>query len=686
MIQHNFSGYRNDYSLGRSTWRTYREGAEYEWLITNGLGGYASLSVINANTRTFNGLLNISLNPPADRYTVLANITERIITEDGIEADFSSYRDISETHEGHRYLNHFEYDAYPVFTYQYSDFTMVKSVGMDYGRNTSVICYTVRNGIKPKKLLITPDFTFKALGATVTDDSLRFTVQTDGSLLTLTPDAKRDISIRFVTSAGRYIDRSTYPVSMAVPTNVYKSGIMCDLDIRNGLNTSDCFYTPYDIEIDIGPGEMSDFYVVCTTEEDVNINGFDVLHAMKDRKSMLADILPVKDNLLERLSYSADNFIVRRSSTGCKSILAGFPWFLDWGRDTMIAFTGLTLCTHRFDDAESILLSFAKYIKDGLLPNVFPNTSEEQPYYNTMDASMWYFNAVYNYLRYNNTKTAADFVKQNIYPVLEQIIEHYIKGTHFSIHMDDDCLISGGSDFDQITWMDVRVGDWVVTPRHGKPVEINALWYNALRIMAELSPDDVKPKYNSLADKVRAAFEEKFWNEDEQCLYDVISKNPDGSDAPDGRIRPNQIIAVALPFPVVTPDRERLITDKVYELLYTPLGIRSLSPYDYEYRGSYIGRLILRDAAYHMGTAWGYITGFFITAYVKTHGNNDEAIETAKTLLTPMTDHLSDGCLGGVAEIFDGDFPCTSRGCYTQAWSVAELIRAYYEDILQLKP
>ena len=683
MITNEFTNYSKKYSLGRGYWRTYSEGIEYEWLITNGLGGNAALSVIGANTRTFSGLLNISLNPPADRYTLLANITERVVCDGQVVADFDTCRTIFETVEGQKYLNHFDFDAYPEMTYQYSDFTMKKSIGMVFGKNTSVICYTVKNGLKPRKVILTPNFTYKDLGATVNREQLVFEKSLDGNNLKLVPERNKNITIHFSASEGNFIDRSTYPTSMAVPTHEYKSGLIYNLDIRNGTNSSDCFYTPYDIELNIAAGETKNFYVVCSTSPE-SVNGFEVLEDMRVRKQALTDRLPVKDGLLERLAYSADNFIVERKSTGFKSVLAGFPWFLDWGRDTMIAFTGLTLSTHRFDDAKSILISFAKYIKDGLLPNVFPDTSEDQPMYNTMDASMWYFYAVYKYLQYDTSKEAKDFILNDIYPVLEEIIANYKKGTQFSIHMDDDFLISGGSDFDQITWMDVRVGDWVVTPRHGKPVEINALWYNALRIMAELSDGDKAQEYLDFAEKVKASFVAKFWNEKEQCLYDVIGKKPDGSDDPDGRIRPNQIVAASLPFSVISPEQERLVTDKVYEHLYTPLGIRSLSPEDIEYKKEYIGRLILRDGAYHMGTSWGYITGMFITAYVRTHSEDADVTENALTLLTPMIDHLNDGCLGGVAEIFDGDFPCTSRGCYSQAWSVAELLRAYYEDILKI--
>lgn len=676
----NYNHYPEAYSYGKGEFRTFKEGIEKEWLITNGIGGYANQTIIGSNSRSFSGLLNISINPPTDRYTLLANMCERIISNKGDAIDFYTNNTISETYEGQKYLSHFDFNSYPTYTYQAADFVMQKSIGMVYGKNTTVICYSVQNGMNARKLMITPCFAGKGLGATVTSDSLKFDISLATNELTL---RKNDlpIAIKFRASAGSYIDRSTYPTSMAEPTHIIKSGILYDLDVRNGLNDSDSYFTPYDIEIALAPFENKEFYFVCSTAS-TDYDGFEVLNEMAARKQSLSDILDKDSNLLKRLAYSADNFIVHRKSTDCKSVLAGYPWFLDWGRDTMISFTGLSLCTHRFEDARSILKSFAMYVKNGLLPNVFPNTDADKPMYNTMDASMWYFYAVYKYLEYDKSAEASVFIGTEIYPVLEQIIENYMKGTDFSIHMDDDYLVSGGSDLDQITWMDVRVGDLVVTPRHGKPVEINALWYNALKIMETISPDDKKGRYSVLASIVKASFENKFWNEEEKCLYDVVGKNPDGSDAPDASIRPNQLVAVSLPFSIFSSDKERAIVDKVYSLLYTPLGIRTLSPYDKEYKSAYIGRLIDRDKAYHMGTAWGYIIGQFTTAYVKAYGNTKEAKAFAALLLQPAIDHLSDGCLGGVAEIFDGSFPCTSRGCYSQAWSVAELIRTYYEDIL----
>lgn len=673
-----------DFSFGKSFFRSFSEGVEREWVISNGIGGYANLTIIGSNSRTFSGLLSTSFNPPTDRFTCLANVVEQIQFNGDTKTtvvDLRTNHMISETMEGQKYLTHFTYDSYPTFSYQISDCLIDKEIGMVYGENAVVICYTVKNGRTPVTLNITPEFTYKPLGSILFPNELNFDVETENTKIVLTPLKDTSKKIYFESSEGKLIKRSTYPTSMAVPTHEIVEGVLYDLDTRNGLNCTDSYYTPYDVTIEIAPFETKKFYMVCSTSGK-SYNGFTVLNDMQERKESLSSQLPVQDDLTKCLCYSSDHFIVARKSTNCKTILAGLPWFLDWGRDTMIAFTGLSLCTHRFEDAESILLSFAAYVKDGLLPNVFPDTSKELPRYNTMDASLWYFYAVYQYLKYNNTDHAKEFIQEKIYPVLEQIIHYYKIGTDFSIHMDDDYLISGGSDLDQITWMDVRVGDWVVTPRHGKPVEINALWYNALCVMAEISEDSKAIEYRNFAQKVKKSFIEKFWNEKENCLYDVISKNKDGIEEKDPSIRPNQLYAVSLPFSILPEEKEKAIVDKAFEILYTPLGIRSLAPDSVGYHEAYIGKLIDRDSAYHMGTSWGYITGAFISAYLKVNHHSKEALSIGKQLLAPMVDHLNDGCLGGVAEVFDGSFPCTSRGCYTQAWSVGELLRAYTEDIL----
>ena len=361
------------------------------------------------------------------------------------------------------------------------------------------------------------------------------------------------------------------------------------------------------------------------------------------------------------------------------TVLAGLPWFTDWGRDTMIAFTGLTLCTKRFKEAEEILLTFARYIRHGIVPNMFPDDNMP-PLYNTVDASLWYFYAVYQYLHYNPAAEAETFVKEHIFPHLKGIISAYEKGTDFSIYMEDDGLIHAGSGLDQITWMDVRVGDWVATPRHGKPVEINALWYNALRIMESLCEkfDEDASAYRTRANQVKESFNAKFWDSSNQCLFDVV----DG-DEPDDHIRPNQIYAVSLPFSLLPEEQEKAVVALVEKELFVGCGLRSLAPDHPDYHGIYCGALAKRDAAYHQGTAWGFLLGGFFSAYMKVNHHSSSAAENAVRMLEPVRKHLTDsGCIGSISEIFDGDAPHNPRGCYAQAWSVGEVLRCYCEDIL----
>ena len=350
----------------------------------------------------------------------------------------------------------------------------------------------------------------------------------------------------------------------------------------------------------------------------------------------------------------------------------------------MISFTGLCLETGRFEDAKSILLSFAKYIKNGLVPNMFPDGGED-PLYNTADASLWYFYAVYNYLKYVDTDEAWKFVEDEIYPGLQEIMGAYRKGTLFSIGMDDDALMCAGSGLDQVTWMDVRIGDEVVTPRHGKPVEINALWYNALMTMEEISRGIARRTHNKpenylayaggcsqLAIWVKEAFNSEFWYEEGGYLYDVID-----DESKDATLRPNQIFAVSLPFTMLDPEKEKSIVRVVKDRLYVGVGLRSLDTSDEQYHGIYKGALEKRDHAYHQGTAWGFLLGAFIEAYLKTGGHSAQTIEEAKAMFAPVEKHLVEGCIGTISEIFDGDEPHTCRGCYAQAWSVGEVLRAY---------
>lgn len=665
------------YFFGRNSFRNINEGIEREWVLGNGIGGYASSTIVGTNSRTHHNYLNISLNSPVDRFSVLSKSCE--ILEIGNEIfDLSSQTYVNYNKDGQMYLTRFELDeSVPTYHYNVKDVFMKKTVSMEHGKNTVVICYEVTNGNEDLKIQVVPMFTCKILGEVLEKSELSFDTNFchEKNLLTLRHNENEDIEIKFFASCGEFYDRKNIETSMATPNFLIEENVLYLVDNRNGFLGLDNYFTPYEIQISLKPFETKKFYMKCTVEEFDFKDGFEIVHEYKERMKNLSKDIQIKDELVEKLCQASDHFIVKRKSTGLKTILAGFPWFVDWGRDTMIALTGLTLCTNRFNDAKEILESFAKYEKDGLIPNVFPNNEKDTPYYNTVDASLWYFYAVDKYLDYTSDY---EFIKNKIYPVLKRIIEAYKQGTHFSIKMDNDGLISSGSNLDQVTWMDVRVGNLVITPRHGKPVEINALWYNALKVMEKLSEkfNEDSTEYLNLSERVCKSFNEKFWNEKEECLKDVVEED-------DLSIRPNQIWAVSLPYTMLSREKERKIVGKVLKELYTPYGLRSLSNKDSRYKNKYIGKLLERDLAYHMGTSWSFIMGGFITAYCKVNDYSDDSINFGKYLCEIFLDNLYDGCINGIAEIFDGDFSCTSRGCFTQAWGVGEILRAYTEDILR---
>ena len=394
-----------------------------------------------------------------------------------------------------------------------------------------------------------------------------------------------------------------------------------------------------------------------------------VIGEVKAQRMELEKQARLQDETAQTLVKSAHQFISLRASTGGETILAGFPFFEDWGRDTMIALPGICLSTRRYADAASILRTFAQYERDGLMPNLFPE-GKNDPMYNTVDAALLFINCVW---LYRQATGDADFVRE-MFPVMERIIASYKKGTDYNIHMDRDGLIIAGSGLDQVTWMDVRVGDILPTPRHGKPVEINAYWYNALRIMAEFAKPAGKDAeaYEMLADRVRTSFIREFWMEEKQCLRDVVS-----GTAADAQIRCNQIWALSLPFTMLEEEKERQILDTVFEKLYTPYGLRTLDPADPEFRPEYGGEVLKRDLAYHQGTVWTYPLGAYYLAYLRMNGYSKEAEAYVRAQLEVLHSALREGCIGQLPEIYDGLEPVSSKGCFAQAWSVGELLRVY---------
>ncbi len=663
-------------TYGREYTNSFREAIRREWVITNGLGGYAGSSLIGANTRKHHGLLIASIKAPTDRWVILNRIKEDVIIGEKTISLSSEQKKGGKCSDGYLYQTAFSFDAVPEFTYFYKGLLVKKTVALEWEKNTVAIGYEIDNQGEDCVLSFTPVFNYRDANAASTKKSLKFEAYALMDSILLEPKGDKEDIIRFFASEGT--------VGFTEPKEQYDENIELQTEIDTGMSSADTGYAPYNIQVGVKSGTSKKISLVCTIEHDCERNAFVTIKAARDRAKALLDVAGFKDEFLKRLTVNADNFVCKRESTDGKTILAGLPWFADWGRDTMIAFTGLTLETGRFEDAKSILETFARYEKNGLIPNMFPD-GDQKPLYNTVDAALWYFYCTEMYLQYVGTKDAVSFVKKTIYPCLKNIIEAYRKGTDFSIYMDKDGLIHAGSDLDQVTWMDVRTGDFVVTPRHGKPVEINALWYNALKTQEELAKrfgeKDYAEKLSKLATKVQKSFVKRFWNKEAGCLYDVVDETlrDNVTIADNDSIRPNQIYAVSLPHTMLDKDKERAVVDVVLKKLYVDFGLRTLPEDDPDYHGLYKGKLYDRDLAYHQGTAWAYPLGAFISAYLKVNDNSPKAREYAKALLEPMKRHLDDGCIGGIAEIFDGDAPHVSRGCYTQAWSVGEIIRAYSE-------
>ena len=667
------------YQYTQKDWTTFKEGIKREWAVTNGIGGYAGSSMIGAHSRTHQGYLIASLHAPIERYLVFSKINETAtVGTSTVSFETSQHCASGKTvyTEGQKFLTSFIYDGSVHYTYETDNFSFEKHITLKRNANVCAVAYELTAGDSDCTFTLTPLFNYREHSESSTPDTLKFETFTEDRAFYLVPEKNKDIAIRFQTSEGTFSERDTvYDIDMQLQIEV-------DLE-TDGL---DCHYCPVDLSIAVPANTTKKVSILCSIG-DVNerpspvsaTEAFSILEENARCHAELFEKAGYHDSFANQLVLASDQFLTYRESTKMMTVLAGLPWFTDWGRDTMIAFTGLTLCTKRFKEAEEILLTFARYIRHGIVPNMFPDDNMP-PLYNTVDASLWYFYAVYQYLNYNPAAEAETFVKEQIFPHLKEIVSAYEKGTDFSIYMEDDGLIHAGSGLDQITWMDVRVGDWVATPRHGKPVEINALWYNALRIMESLCEkfDEDASAYRTRAEQVKESFNAKFWDSANQCLFDVV----DG-DEPDDHIRPNQVYAVSLPFSLLPEEQEKAVVALVEKELFVGCGLRSLAPDHPDYHGIYCGALAKRDAAYHQGTAWGFLLGGFFSAYMKVNHHSSSAAANAVRMLEPVRKHLTDsGCIGSISEIFDGDAPHNPRGCYAQAWSVGEVLRCYCEDIL----
>ncbi len=687
----------------------FHEACEKEWLVPNGLGGYASSSACGANTRKYHGLLIAAFNPPVDRYLMLSKLEEELSTKDReFFLSCNLYSNGIIQPRGHLYLDKFELTPDPVYTYKINDdIIFTKKIFTLYGRNTTVIKYTLESAPQTFDLKLYPLVTFRNFHSNTDSRSPGFNYSIN--------HLNRHLKITFNSSGGE--TRCLYLTSdkaVFKRNEVWNRGFILKKEIERGENFSEDLLCPGRFKTTLTPG--ASVSIIASTEENAdetsvsklekqraakifeitNICGAPALFTgvtnklshtgVKQRKNSLAD-------LYRTLTFTADSFIVRRASTGKKSIIAGYHWFSDWGRDTMISLGGLTLVTGRFEISRDILTTFAENIKNGLVPNRFNDDSAMPPEYNAADASLWYVHALYKYYLYTGDWL---FIQKNL-RVIEEIIDNYISGCDFNIKMDAaDSLISQGCKDIQLTWMDAKIDDLVVTPRSGKAVEINALWYNALCIYKFFEEISIKEgekekqpakfdKYDYLIKEVKKNFETRFVNPD-GGLYDIIDTpeihvNKENRNISD-QIRPNQIFAVSLPFTPLEAQTARNVVNTVERHLLTERGLRTLAKHDTQYEPRYEGGRLSRDKAYHQGTVWPYLTGPFISAKLRVNKYDDETLDFCSGLIDNFSEHLKEAGLMSISEIFDAEAPRRPAGCISQAWSVAELLRALHEDIL----
>jgi predicted glycogen debranching enzyme len=648
-------------NFGADTCRELDAALDREWLETNGLGGFASSTIVGLNTRRYHGLLVAATKPPVGRMVLLSKLEETVII-DGKRFDLSVNQYPGVIHpQGYHYQTRFRLAPFPVFTYAVEGLEIEKSVFMVQGENTVVVQYQLNSTGRSVRLEVRPLIGFRDYHNTTHENgALDRTVACEDSLVSVAP---------YQGLPRLYLAHNANSVEAG-------SGWYRNFEYRaeqeRGLDYREDLLNPLVFRFELTAG-TSAAIIASTERNDVRevsrLRGNEIA-----RRAAVANSVPVEDDLVRCLTTASDQFIVARGEQ--KTIIAGYHWFSDWGRDTMISVPGLTLATGRFEVARSILVEFAKYLDQGMLPNRFPDAGEK-PEYNTVDGTLWYFEAIRAYIEYTGDY---EFVRKNLYDVLNEIIAWHVRGTRYGIRVDDTGLLTSGEPGVQLTWMDAKVGDWVVTPRHGKPVEIQALWYNALRTTEELAArfgDSAGQKrFAKMATVVRWSFNRLFWNESAGCLYDVVNGGP-----PDASIRPNQILAVSLNHSMLARGRALAVVEVVARELLTPYGLRTLAPSDPRYIGRYSGDQFARDSAYHQGTVWPWLFGPFLSAYVRVNGGTAEARMQAAKWLEPFRSHLQQAGLGQISEILDGDPPHRPCGCIAQAWSVAELLRAAVEDV-----
>ena len=639
-----------------------------EWLVTNGIGGYASGTVAGSQTRRYHGLLLAALQPPVGR-TQLVSSFDEIVRYDRADFSLATHRWASGAvdPQGFLFLESFRLEGTtPVWTYALADALLEKRVWMRQGENTTYVQYKLLRGSYDVEVAVKALVNYRDFHSMTHAGNWRMNIE---------PVQNGVKILAFAGAAPFYVKCAA---AICEPRHEWYLGCYLQAETERGLDDRDdrLFAALFRTKLAVG----SSVTFLASTEAAASLDGETTLaeranHNVKlfqswqEKNAALAEDAP---SWLWQLVLAADQFIVKRSlpqEPDGRSVIAGYHWFGDWGRDTMIALPGLTLTTGRADVAKQILLAFSRDVDSGMLPNNFPDVGGD-PAYNTVDAALWYFEAVRQY--YEATRDAATL--QKLFPILQSMINAHVKGTRYNIHVDSsDGLLYAGGPGVQLTWMDAKIGDWVVTPRTGKPVEINALWINALETILKITRlfGPSNESYEKLAAKAKTSFQ-KFWNGSRGCCYDVVDAPGIGNDA---SLRPNQIFAVALPVSPLTNEQQKSIVDTCGRSLLTSYGLRSLATGERGYTGRYVGAPRDRDVAYHQGTVWGWLLGPFALAHYRVYGNREAALR----FLEPLGRQIYASGLGSLSEIFDGDPPFTPRGCIAQAWTVAEVLRAWHE-------
>lgn len=659
--------------------RDLNENTRREWLETNGIGGFASSTLCGQNTRRYHGLLIASLRPPTHRLVLLSKIEEAIIIDGSRTELATNLFAPGVTHpRGFELQNGFRLDPFPVASFTIDRTHIEKTVFMPHGENTVVVRYHLAaSSPQSITLELRPLVAMRDYHSLSRADNTRepsFTVEEN--LISL---ASGDNAARlFLAHTG---------ANVTVNAAWYKDFAYTEEQLR-GFDFHEDLFNPCALEYQLQPGETVSL-IASTEPRDAN-HAEEIEQRERTRRADELKRCPSNDVHVQALWAASVDYLVRRDvdainsktqnlapDTQLQTVIAGYHWFADWGRDTMISLPGLTLATKRYDSAREILLAFAAYLDKGLIPNNFPDLGDA-PSYNTVDGSLWFVHAVGEYVRHTGDAETL----RTLFPRLVEVIKWHIRGTHNHTRVDVDGLVRAGDDHVQLTWMDAKIGDYVVTPRSGRAVEIQALWFNALRtvqhLAARIDDRDALRRCDELATRAAESFNRLFWNADKNCLYDCIADD----DTPDASVRPNQIFALSLPYPILVDDtKARLVIETVTAELLTPYGLRSLSPADAHYRGIYQGDSWARDTSYHQGTVWGWLTGGFISAYLNVYGHTPETLARIREATHGLRAHLADTGLGHISEIFDGDEPHTPRGCVAQAWSVAELLRCELEEL-----